>query len=169
MGKIREGRYEIHTSKAEAITRFRQLQGPCREERSDEKTIEFFCSKRGKIAITRAYRQRSESDSSTNLYGRIITQDGKTYVTYYTTFSGLSNFSKLFSLILGIIVTVFALFFAVKSEEPAAIVASLILGLALLMYFFINGMGDAKNAPGNSQILIEELERRVIAVNNWNR
>ena len=52
MKKISQGKYELFTTKADAIDKFMQMQGVCREELSSDKQIEFYCSKKGKVTIT---------------------------------------------------------------------------------------------------------------------
>ena len=102
MKKISQGQFEIRATKADAIDKFMQMQGVCREELSSENLIEFYCSKKGKIAITNPPKKHIEHTNSTNLYAEIIEQDGKTYITYYTVYSHFNNVLKIISLIMSI-------------------------------------------------------------------
>ena len=52
MKKISQGQFEIRTTKVDAIDKFIQMQGVCREKINGENPIEFYCSKKGKIIIT---------------------------------------------------------------------------------------------------------------------
>ena len=78
MKKISQGKFEICTTKADAIDKFMQMQGVCREELSSENLIEFCCSKKGKISITNPPKKHIEHTNSTNLFAEIIEEDGKT-------------------------------------------------------------------------------------------
>ena len=70
--EIEQGKFEIFTTKADAIDKFMQMQGVCREELSSENLIEFYCSKKGKIAITNPPKKHIEHTNSTNLFAEII-------------------------------------------------------------------------------------------------
>ena len=96
MKKITQGEYEIFTTKEDAIDKFMQMKGICREKISDENLINFYCSKKGKIIITDPPRRGRgiHLDNSTNLFADIIEQNGKTYVSYYTSFSKSNNIFK---------------------------------------------------------------------------
>lgn len=52
MKKIKQGEYELFTTKADAIDKFMQMQGLCREGFNDYQQIEFSCTKKGKITVT---------------------------------------------------------------------------------------------------------------------
>ena len=49
MKKINQGKYEVFTTKEDAIDKFMQMQGVCREKISGDNLIEFYCQKNGKI------------------------------------------------------------------------------------------------------------------------
>ena len=91
MKKISQGEYEIFTTKEDAIYKFMQMQGLCREELNGEKAIEFCCSKKGKISITNPSQRDIEYTNSTKLFAEILERDVNTYVTYYTMFSIFRN------------------------------------------------------------------------------
>ena len=98
MKKIDQGQHEIFTTKSDAINKFMQMQGVCRGELNGEKQIEFYCHKNGEIAITNPPRRHTQNINSTNLFAKMIEQDGKTYLTYYTTYSQCHNILKVTSL-----------------------------------------------------------------------
>ena len=121
MKKLSEGKYEILTSKADAIDKFMQLQGICREELSDGQCILFYCTKKGKITVHNPQGRHYENQSSTRLCANVTEQGGKTYVTYYTAFSRFVNISKLISLVLDIIVSALCLIMIIMSGEKSRI------------------------------------------------
>lgn len=165
MKKISQGQFEIRTTKADAIDKFMQMQGICREELSSENLIEFYCSKKGKIAITNPPKRRIEHTNSTNLFAEIIEEDGKTYVTYFTVYSHFNNVLKFISLIMLIIAIVLAVANVDKTVSP------IVLVFCLLFFVFqlFNIAKEQKNSPKDSEIMIKELQKRVEAVNLWDK
>ena len=117
MKKIAQGKFEIFATKRDAIDRFMQLQGVCRENISGEKAIQFNCTSKGEIFITNPPTRRVEKLISIYLNADIIEQDGKTYVSYYTRFSKFSNVLKLISQILILIGTIFAFISGYKTAR----------------------------------------------------
>lgn len=168
MGKVAEGRYEISTTKADAISKFRQLQGLCRKEISGENNIEFNCYKNGKIVITNPPRRRTPNNS-TNLYAEIMEQNGKTYVTYYTKFSKASNVLGLIYYATAIIAAVMSIIFAITSENKTFYAIFFVLALIIFILELVSASKEGKNAPKDSEILIAELKKRVEAVNLWDK
>ena len=169
MKKISQGKYEVFTAKEDAIDKFMQMQGICREEISGDHPIEFYCSKKGKITITNPPTKHIENDNSTNLFAEIINQDGKTYVTYYTVFSKSSNVFKLIFLMIYLLMSVFAIVFTIISEYKTYYLPVLVL---ILVYFAVKlfaSTKEKKNSPKDSTVLIKELEKRIIAVNEWDK
>ena len=75
MKKISQGKFEIFTTKADAIDKFIQMQGVCTEKISDENPIQFYCTKKGKIIITNPPRRRVENHYSTNLFAEVVQQE----------------------------------------------------------------------------------------------
>ncbi len=169
MKKISQGKYEIFTTKEDAIDKFMQMQGVCREELSSENLIEFYCSKKGKIAITNPPKTQFEHTNSTNLYAEIIEQDGKTYITYYTVYSHFNNVLKLISLTMLIVMAILAILLAVSNVDKTVSPIVLVLCLLFFVYQLFNNAKEQKNSPKDSEILINELEKRVEAVNLWDK
>lgn len=168
MKKISQGKFEIHTTKADAIDKFMQMQGICREEISGENSIEFYCSKKGKISITNPPKKYVENTNATNLLAEIIEQDGKIYATYYTTFSKSSNVLKLIFLAIDIIMIILAIIFAISVDKKVSIIV-LVLGLVFFVFQLFTTIKEKNNSPKDSEILIKELEKRVEAVNLWEK
>ena len=169
MKKISQGKFEICAAKADAIDKFMQMQGICREELSGDNSIEFYCSKKGKIAITNPPRTHIEHKNSTNLFAEIIEEDGKTYVAYYTVYSPFNNVLKFISLIMSIVMAIIAIVLAVATVGITA--SPIILGFCLLIFVFLlfNSAKEQKNSPKDSEIMIKELQKRVEAVNLWDK
>ncbi len=167
MKKIEQGKYEIFTTKEDAIDKFMQIQGICRENISGENTINFNCYRNGKITITNPPRRRTPNNS-TNLYAEIIEEDGKTYVAYYTEYSKSNSVFKLIYYVMLILIAVFGIIFAVicqKIDSLIILVSGVVLGVIEISY----STKEEKNSPKDSKILIEELEKRVEAVNQWDK
>ena len=167
MARIGQGEFPIFTTKEDAIGKFRQMQGICRNQMSDDERIEFLCTRKGRIHLGEPSSRRGPQNP-TELFGKVIARDGKTYVTYYTAFSGAGHVSNLATLLLGIAVTVFGIVFAVSAKEPAVTLAVLILCLGFWFYQLLVNLQKQNSAPADSYVLIKELERRVDAVNHWN-
>lgn len=167
MNKIDQGKYELLTTKADAIEKFMQMQGVCREKISDENLIEFHCSKKGEIIITNPPQRHIENRISTELFAEIIEQDGKTHVVYYTAFSKLKNVTKLILLGLDIIIAIFAIIFAIISGDKKLFL--LVFALVFLAFQLFAGSKEKKNSPKDSDVLIKELEKRIEAVNLWEK
>jgi len=167
MSRINQGEFRILTSKEDAIGKFRQMQGICRNQMSDDDQIEFLCSRRGRIHLGEPSSRRAP-ENPTELFGKVIEREGKTFVIYHTSFSGAGHASNLVSLLLVIAVAVFGIIFAVSSKEPAVTLAVLILSLGFLLYQFLINLQKWNSAPADSYVLVEELKRRVEAVNHWN-
>lgn len=169
MRKISQGKFEIFATKTDAIDRFMQMQGLCREEINDYQRIEFYCTKKGKITITNPPSKHIEHTYSTALYGEVIEQDGKIYVTYYTVYSYYNNILKIISLIMLSAMSVFAIVSAVADFGKKAPYFIFVLCFAFYVFQLINTLKEKKNAPRDSKIMVEELEKRVKAVNLWDK
>ena len=169
MKKIIQGEFEVFTTKADAIDKLMQMQGICREEISGENAIQFYCLKNGKITITNPPTRRVENDNSTILFGRVIEKDGKTYVTYYTAFSKSNNVTKLIFLLMDFLMVAISIVFIVFSKTQMYYLPILILALPLFCFKFFVGTKEEKNSKIDSEILIKELEKRVEAVNFWDK
>ena len=168
MKKIKQGKYEIFTEKEDAINKFMQLQGICNEEISGENAIEFYCYKNGKIIITNPPRSKAP-ENSTNLCAEIVEEGEKIYVTYYTGFSKFNNVFKIIFYTINALITVFAIVLAVTSMNITASLIILALAVAFFGFELSNASKEAKNSPKDSEILIKELEKRVNAVNLWDK
>lgn len=169
MKKISQGKYELLTTKPDAIDKFMQMQGVCREEMSDENSIEFYCSPKGKISITNPPSRRVENDNSTNLFAEILEQDGKVYVNYYTSFSQSNNVLKMIFLAIYLLMAVFAIHVTIISKVKTYYLPILALSLIFFGIKLFATTKEGKNSPKDSEILIKELEKRVEAVNLWDK
>lgn len=167
MKKIEQGKFRIFTTKADAIDKFMQMQGLCREEINDYLRIEFYCTKKGKITVTNPPSKHIEHTYSTALYGEVIEQDGKTYVLYNTVYSHYNNILKIISLVMLTVMCVFAIAFAFADSERKAPYIIFVLCCVLFIFQLINTLREKKNTPRDSEIMINELEKRVEAVNKW--
>ena len=145
------------------------MQGVCREEISGENAIQFYCLKNGKITIINPPTRRVENDNSTILFGRVIEKDGKTYVTYYTAFSKSNNVTKLIFLLMDFLMAAISIVYVVLSKTQMYYLPILILALPLFSFKFFVGTKEEKNSKTDSEILIKELEKRVEAVNYWDK
>ena len=169
MKKISQGKYQIFTTKQDAIDKLMQLQGTCREEISGENCIEFYCFENGKIIITNPPTRRVEIDNSTNLYAEIIEQDSKAYVTYYTAFSQSNNVLKMIFLAIYLLIAIFAIAVTIIGKVKTYYLPILIFGVASFSIKLFAGTKEKKNSLKDSETLINELEKRVEAVNRWDK
>ena len=169
MSKISQGKYKLFTTKADAIDKFMQLQGVCREELSNDYLIQFYCSKKGKISITNPPKRDFENESSTSLFAEIIEQDGKTYISYYTAFSKSHNILKKIFIVIYLLMAIFAIAVAIIGKVKTYYLPILIFGVASFSIKLFAGTKEKKNSLKDSETLINELEKRVEAVNRWDK
>ena len=162
MKKIREGKYAISTTKYDAISKFMQLQGACRETLTADERIQFYCSKKGRLTITDPPSIGAKYRNATNLYGRVIEQDDETYVTYYTGFSKWNYYGHLVGIVISILGAILALFL-----EGFTTLILTFLCIVVLVADYQKTLKGKANAWLDSDILIRELEERVNAVNRW--
>lgn len=169
MKKISQGKYELFTTKTDAIDKFMQMQGLCREEINDYQLIEFYCTRKGKITVTNPPSRHIERTYSTSLYGEVIEQDGKTYVSYYTVYSYYNNILKIISLVLLTVMSVFAILSAIADSSQKVPYIIFVLCGAFSIFQLINTLKEKKNSPRDSEIMVRELKNRVDAVNLWDK
>lgn len=163
MKKLVQGEFELYTTKKDAINKFMQLTGVCREEISDNKPIEFYCTKTGKIAISNPPTMRVTREISTKLFGKLIERDEKTFVTFQIMYSNANNIIKIICLALMLISTLLAFFIDKTAMRVALIPCFLLFGSMLF-----SATKEKSNSPIDSELLIKELEKRVNAINSWN-
>lgn len=169
MKKIDQGKYELFTTKADAIDKFVQMQSFCSEEINGYQRIEFYCTKKGEITVTNPPSRHIERTYSTALYGEVIEQDGKAYVSYYTVYSHYNNVLKIISIVMLTVMSVFAMVSAIADSAKKAPYIIFVLCCALFFFRLINTLKEKKNAPRDSKTMIAELEKRVDAVNLWDK
>lgn len=162
MKKIAQGRYELACSKEEAIERFQEMAGYCREELSDEYPVFVGCTGKGKIAIGTRMR-RSGVDNPTTLYAQIVEEADKTYITYYTAFS---KFDEIFNVIAWVFYLIMAIFAIVNAKTSMALIVAIVCGVFYARQLYASRNGK-NNAWQDSEIMIKVLEERVNAVNRW--
>ena len=169
MRKIEQGKYEVFTTKENAIDKFRQMQGICREEISGENRIEFFCTKKGKIYITNPSTRHYENGISTKLFAQILNKDGKTYITYYTSFSKANNVLKTINIVIDLLMAIFLIAVIIIEKVRTYYLPIFVLCLVAFGIKLFFATKEEKNSPKDSEILIKELEKRVEAVNLWDK
>lgn len=168
MKKIIQDKLEVFTSKADAIDKLTQMQGSCREE-MNSRPIVFYCSKKGNITISNPPSRHPERDSSTNLYGKVIEENNKTYISFYTCYSKANTVSKIISYIFLIVITIVAIMFINKTPYKAAYLLVLLLGIAYYIVSLISATKEGKNSSEDSDKLVNELKNRIEAINNWDK
>ena len=164
MKKINEGKLEIFTDMQDAIDKFLELEGICREHISGDNCIYFYCSKKGKITLTNPPR-RSVNDNSTRLHGQIFEENGKTHVSYHTDFDKSNNVLKL---VMTMIYLVFGIYCLINIRKPMYSLL-MVVSIAGFVYDIITIIKEKRNSNDDSKILIKELENKVDAVNNWDK
>ncbi len=170
MKKIAQGRYELSCTKEEAIERFQEMAGICREHISDDRAIAFYCTKKGEIAVSdppRRARNGALYDSATTLYGQIVEEKDETYLTYYTTFSKFESVMKVIYVMLYMIMGVFAIAAAIANRESALTVILCVAGLVFLVRRLYIVVNEKSHAWQDSEVMINVLKERVNAVNRW--
>lgn len=173
MKKIVQGRYELLATKEEAIDRFREMQGLCREEISDDSNVVFSCTENGKIWIADASRMHIKSnpiyDSAISLHGEIVEEADKTYVTYFTAFSRFESILKVSFTALFVIVFFIAIIVAIAKAESTMRIIGCLIGFVLMVRQLYINANEKSCAYQDSQIMIKILEERVNAVNHWDK
>ena len=169
MKKISQGKLELRATKAQAIDRFMQMRGDCREKINGDSSIRFYCSKKGRIAITNPPATHIENTNSTNLYADITEQDGKTYLAYYTAYSRGNNILKIVFIIMSIVLMIPAIVLAVADADTTVSPLLLILCLPVLAFMLWESVREKKNSADDSATLIKELQNRAEAVDLWDK
>lgn len=169
MKKLTQGKYQLFTTKADAIEKFMQIQGISREKMSGGNRIEFNCYKNGKIVITNPRNRSVGGDNATNLYAEIIEQNGKTYITYYTVFIKTIAALKYVCLAIDIIMAIVGILLAVVTKEKISSLLLLAFSFAFFFYQMLALPSDKNYSHQDSEILVKELKKRVDAVNEWDK
>ncbi len=143
------------------------MEGYCRERISDDNPIIFVCSKKGKIAIYDPPGRHSVNDACTKLYGEIVEQEGRTYITYYTAFSKFESITKMIFNIIYLIMSLLASIFAVANTKPAIALITCVVCFVLGVRQLYVSVDEKGYAYQDSEIMIKVLEERVNAVNRW--
>lgn len=164
MKKIEQGKIEAFTSKGDAINKLIQMQGFCQSQLSNCNSIEFFCTKKGKIAISNPPTYKVQKENSTKPFGNIIEENNKTDITFYTTYSNVNNITKIIYLTIMMVSAMFNFF--VDKTIPRIV---LILCFLLFSYMLFITTKEKSNSLTDSNILINELKKRVDAFNNWDK
>ena len=170
MKKNNQGIFEIFTSKTDAINKLIQLQGFYHKKNSNNTRIEFTCNKEGRIIISNPQGHKEnwcgKSKLMIKLVGKVIVQENKTFVTYYTTIGNFDIFRRLSVLAISIIICVcFGIFTADKIKALLATAVCMVAFLSQLILI----IKEKENFDLNSNLLIEILEKKINDVNNWDR
>ena len=168
MGKLDQGALEIFTTKEDAIDKLMQIQGISREHMTSGNCFQFLCYKDGKIFMTHPPSRSISADNATVLCGQVIEQDGKTYVSYYTEFRNSVRFMKYFGFIFYILLAIFCIVITVITREKTAFLLSLFF-LGINLVHLITNPNEKTCSPKDSKILVDELKKRVEAVNQWDK
>lgn len=162
MKKIAQGRYTLTCTKEEAIERFREMDGYCREKLSDEYPVFVGCTGKGEIGIGSRTR-RTVVGNPTKLYAQIVEEADKTYITYYTAFSKFDNIFNVIAFVFYLIMSIFAIVYA---KTSVALIVAIVCAVSFVRQLYASANG--KNyAYQDSETLIKVLEERVNAVNRW--
>lgn len=168
MKKIEQGKIEVFTSKVDAIDKLMQMQGVCQEKSIDDRRIEFSCKKDGKINICfpqgRRENRYGKSKLMTKLNGKVIMQDNKTYITYYTAIDRFDIFTRLF--ILAIAIVVCLLCFVFVADKIKVLIATIIC-VAAFVFQLISI--EKEDPSSNSNILVDVLKKKIDAINAWDK
>lgn len=161
MKKINQGKFEISTTKVDAIDKFLQMQGVCRKKISGENPIQFYCTKKGKIVITNPPTRSVERENSTKLFADIVEQEGKTYVKYYTVFDRTNNILKMFFLTMYIIMAIVAIILAITNVDTSVSLIVLVFCLTFFVFKLFSATNEKNNSPNDFEILINELKKEL--------
>lgn len=140
------------------------MQGICISKLTNGNAIEFFCNKRGKLAISNPPTRLVLRENSTNLFGKIVEDDNETYITYYTTYRNANYIIKI--LYSAIMMASAILSFLINRTIPRIV---LVLCFLLFGYLFFITIKEKDNSVADSNILISELKKRVDAIKNWDK
>ena len=88
-----------------------------------------------------------------------------TYISFYTAFSKSNNVLKLIIVTMNFIIAIFAIVIANKTVSPII----LFLCLLFLVFQLYTVAKEKNNSPKDSEILIKDLEKRINAVNQWDK
>ena len=169
MKHITQGEYELFTTKAEAIHRFRQMQGVCRGHMSDKNPIAFYCSAKGRITLTNPPSRELGHRSATKLFGQVTERDGKTYVAYHTGYDRSVHTVKMLSFILLAVLAALTIVLVLADVQTTGFPVGLVVCFVAVVFQLFTMSKEGENSPKDSEILINELKNRVEAVNLWDK
>lgn len=169
MGKIQQGEFEIFTTKTDAISKFREMRGRCREELSNGRPIEFHCSKKGAIFITNPPHRHLHQENATRLFGEVTEREGKTYVTYYTEYGYSFKVMKIIYVLILIAFCILGILLLGSSENKMFTAVAFIICIIYCISDLYRIGDEQRDSPKDSEIMVKELEKRVEAINKWDK
>ena len=151
----------------ETIEKLRLQQGPCSDENSFGVRVWFSCSKKGVIHFTNSSGKYGYSIYSVE--GRVIEQNGKTYVKIYSTKNRFEKFDRWLSVILGVLLVLFAVAQTLLDQtifqiENVLLLALWIFSIATTIH---NTRHSEKNKEFDLDVYKNEIIERVEAIKRW--
>ena len=151
----------------ETIAKLREQQGPCSDENSFGVRMWFSCTKKGVIRFT-----NSRGEYGYSIYfieGRVVEQNGKTFVKIYSMKNNVEKFHRLITIILGIALIIFVTVQAIKEKSLFTIETGGLL--ALWIFSIASGIHTTrlakKNKEFNFEVYKNEIIERVEAIKRW--
>ena len=99
----------------ETIAKLREQQGPCSDENSFGVRMWFSCTKKGVIRFTNSCGEYGYSIYFVE--GRVVEQNGKTFVKIYSMKNNVEKIYRLITIILGIALIIFVTVQAIKEKS----------------------------------------------------
>ena len=164
-----QGKLKLNTSKSVAIERFSELQGTyIGTKGSHDANLVLSCNRYGDLCIRYATSKYNDKFSKilSQLNAQIITENGETYVSYYTSMNNSRIFLVCGLLIVGII-SFLGSFLFLRPDLKTLLVA---IACIITLIFQISSIQNEKSNPyANSDIYVDALKKYIDAVDNWEK
>lgn len=162
---------ELDVSLEDTISRLRKQQGVCRESDSDGTALEFICTRKGYLRIYDIVRPSSRSSIHRMYYlrGQVVSENGKTKITYATVYDRTEIVTRWISIIFEVLLLILCV--AIQIFNRAPVMEYMFFALCLVISVGITLSRTKSEVGGKTtdiEIMKKELQNRVEAVSRWN-
>lgn len=157
--------YEIDLTKEDVIYRLREQDGFCRNQDSNGYELEFECFKSGDFLV----KVPGKFDRQVFLQGDIVVQNGKSVVRVEKVErKGEFIFSIIGSLLISVI-SVVAIILMIWNGQFTDIKDFITLALVLIspIIFISSELKEKKAIPMDTEIMLKEIDQRILGVIRW--
>ncbi len=158
--------YEIDLPKEHVIYRLREQDGYCRNENSENRVIEFVCSKKGDFLVKDLNHYINQL---VFLQGKTVARNGKTVVEVFTVKSRGVLVEGIFDAFFSIISIGICFWVMLRFLNNIVFELFIILGLlsVVTLLSLARLIKKKKAIPVDTDIMLNEIEQRINGVVRW--